>query len=323
MPRGHFRDRPRHLRYRCKYPACPTIAPVQTRHFAQLVGLSALWGASFLFLRIASPLLGPTVMATSRVLLATVTLAALMMLLREPWPWRHWRELSLLALLALSAPFLLYAWAALRLPAGYSALLNTTVVLFGTLASAWHGQDTLSGRKLIGCVIGFVGVALILQLGPVPLDESTLLAALACITAAACYGVSTPLMKKATERMQPLAIATGISAAAFVMLLPAGLWGLPNARFTPTAMGALLVMGVVTSGLAYWLNLRIIRHVSPVAATSPAFLIPVFGVTWGHLFLGETLSSGIFAGGALVLLATALVTGFNPLRGRPVPDPGP
>lgn len=296
---------------------------MKTRHFAQLVGLSALWGASFLFLRIASPLLGPTVMATSRVLLATATLAVVMAALREPWPWRHWRELFRLALLALAAPFLLYAWAALRLPAGYSALLNTTVVLFGTLASAWQGQDTLSGRKLAGCAIGFVGVALILQLGPVPLNGDTLLAALACIAAAACYGVSTPLMKNATGHMQPLAIATGMSAAAFVMLLPAGLWGLPQARFTPTALGALLVMGVFTSGLAYWLNLRIIRHVSPVAATSPAFLIPVFGVTWGHLFLGEALSPGIFAGGALVLLATALVTGFNPLRSRLPVEPAP
>ncbi len=296
---------------------------MKTRHFAQLVGLSALWGASFLFLRIASPLLGPTVLACGRVLLATATLAVVMAALREPWPWRHWRELTLLGLLALTAPFLLYAWAALRLPAGYSALLNTTVVLFGTLASAWQGQDTLSARKLAGCAIGFVGVALILQLGPVPLDASTLAAALACIAAAACYGVSTPFMKQATQRMQPLAIATGISAAAFVMLLPAGLWGLPQAQFTPTAMGALLVMGVFTSGLAYWLNLRIIRHVSPVAATSPAFLIPVFGVTWGHLFLGESLSPGIFAGGALVLLATALVTGFNPLRSRLPVEPAP
>ncbi len=294
---------------------------MKTRHFAQLVGLSALWGASFLFLRVASPLLGPTVMAASRVLLATLTLAALMGLLREPWSWRHWRELFRLGALALAAPFLLYAWAALRLPAGYSALLNTTVVLFGTLASAWYGQDTLSARKLVGCAIGFVGVALILQLGPVEPTAGNLLAALACIAAAACYGVSTPLMKKATEHMQPLAIATGISAAAFVMLLPAGLWGLPQANFTPTAMVAVLVMGVLTSGLAYWLNLRIIRHVSPVAATSPAFLIPVFGVAWGHIFLGEALSLGIFAGGALVLLATALVTGFNPWRRTGVETP--
>jgi len=123
--------------------------------------------------------------------------------------------------------------------------------------------------------------------------------------------------------MQPLAIAAGIHVAAMVLVLPGTLWGLPQARFTAEAMGAVVLMGVVTSGLAYWAHVRIIRHVSPVAAMSPVFMIPVFGVTWGHLFLGEALSPGIFMGGALVLLASALVTGFNPLRRRPVVDPAP
>ena len=298
-----------------------TSNPVQTRHFAQLIALSALWGASFLFLRIASPLLGPLVLAGGRVGLATLTLALIMRWRNQHWPWQHARELLLLGVLSVAVPFLLYAWAALRLPAGYSALLNTTAVLFGTLASAWFKEDTLTARKLLGCLCGFAGVALIVRLGPVRPDAATLAAALACITAAACYGFSTPLMKRATTRMQPLAIAAGIHLASLVLVLPGALWALPQARFTPTALGAMLVLGVITSGLAYWVHLRIIRHVSPVAAMSPAFLIPVFGVTWGHLFLGEAVSPGIFAGGALVLLATALVTGFNPLRGKVVPAP--
>ncbi|MGE0351396.1 DMT family transporter [Hydrogenophaga sp.] len=287
---------------------------MQTRHFAQLVGLSALWGASFMFIRVASPVMGPLVLAGCRVALAGLTLAFIMRGLRQDWPWTHWRELLVLGGLSVAAPFLLYAFAALRLPAGYSALLNTTAVLFGTLASAWFKEDTLTTRKLLGCLCGFAGVALIVQLGPVRPDATTLAAALACVTAAACYGCATPLMKRATTRMQPLAIAAGIHMAAMVLVLPGAFWAWPQARFTPEALGAVLVMGVVTSGLAYWAHLRIIRHVTPVAAMSPAFLIPVFGVTWGHLFLGEELSPGIFAGGALVLLATALVTGFNPLR---------
>jgi len=297
---------------------------VKTRHFAQLIGLSALWGASFMFLRIASPVMGPWVLAGGRVALAALTLALLMRLLRHRWPWAHWKELTLLGALSVSVPFLLYAWAALRLPAGYSALLNTTVVLFGTLSAAWFGQDTLTWRKLAGCVAGAAGVALIVRLGPVQPDWPTLMAALACIGAAFCYGVSTPLMKRATQRIQPLAISASIHVFALLMVLPGALWALPEARFTTPALTAMLVLGVVTSGLAYWAHLRIIRHVSPVAATSPAFLIPVFGVTWGHIFLGEALSPGIFAGGALVLLATALVTGFNPLR-RQVPpvEPAP
>lgn len=295
---------------------------MRTHHFAQLVGLSALWGASFMFIRMAAPVLGPWVLAAGRVSLALLTLAVLMRVLRHPWPWREWRSLMLLGALTVAVPFMLYAWAGLHLPAGYSALLNTTAVLFGTLASAWFKEDTLTLRKLLGCAFGFVGVGLIVRLGPVPLNADTGLAALACMAAAACYGVSTPLMKRATNRMQPLAIAAGIHFMALWFVLPGAVWTLPSADWTPQALTAVAVMGIVTSGLAYWAHLRIMRHVSPVAAMSPTFLIPVFGVTWGHLFLGEALSSGIYVGGALVLVAVALVTGFNPLR-RTVPVEAP
>lgn len=276
-----------------------------------------------MFLRVAAPALGPAVLAGVRVALATLTLAVVMRALRHRWPWQHWRELTLLGFLTVAAPFLLFSWAALQLPAGYSALLNTTAVLFGTLSSAWFKEDTLTARKLLGCLAGFLGVGLIVRLGPVEPTTTTLLAALACVTAAACYGLASPLMKRATTHMQPLAIAAGIHAVSMLMLLPGAALGLPQARFTPTATVSLVVLGVITSGLAYWVHLRIIRHVSPVAAMSPVFLIPVFGVSWGHLFLGEALSPGIFGGGALVLLATALVTGFNPMRRPVVAEPAP
>ncbi|MBL8371479.1 MAG: EamA family transporter [Burkholderiaceae bacterium] len=287
---------------------------MQWRHFSQLVGLSALWGASFLFLRITSPQLGPHVLAATRIGLATLTLAVIMATLRHRWPWRHWRELSLLGALSVAVPFLLYAWAALKLPAGYSALLNSSAVAFGTLASAWMKEDRLTARKMIGCALGFAGVALIVRLGPVEPTPEILLAALACLTAAACYGLSAPLMKRATGHIEPLAIAAGIHLASLAMVLPGAAWTWPQARWSVEAAAVVALLGVLTSGLAFWLNLRVLRHVSAVAAITPAFMIPVFGVTWGHLFLGEPLGSGIWAGGALILAATALVTGFNPVR---------
>lgn len=302
----------------------PTIGAVKTRHFAQLVALSALWGASFMFIRMAAPVMGPWVLAAGRVGLAALTLVLLMSVLRHAWPWKEWRMLAVMALLSVAAPFMLYAWAGLYLPAGYSALLNTTAVLFGTLSSAWFKEDTLTARKLLGCLIGFIGVGLIVRLGPVPLDGTTLVAALACVCAAACYGLATPVMKRATARMQPLSIAAGIHVMALVLVLPGAAWQWPEARFTSATLAATAVLGIVTSGLAYWAHLRIIRNVTPVAAMSPVFMIPVFGVAWGHLFLGEALSPGIFAGGALVLVASALVTGFNPLRRIfGVTDPAP
>jgi drug/metabolite transporter (DMT)-like permease len=285
---------------------------MKTKHFGQLVALSALWGASFMLIRIASPVLGPNVLALLRVGAATITLGILMRVVRHSWPTGHWRELALLGALSVACPFLLFAWAALQLPAGYSALLNSTAVIFGIFASAWLKEDTLTVRKLLGCAFGFAGVALIVGLGPVEPSSKVFLAAAACIAASACYGCSTPLMKRALTRMQPLEIAAGIHALAMLMLVPGAAWSWPQAQFTPAALGAVAVMGVVTSGLAYWAHIRILSHVTPVAAMSPIFMVPLFGVTWGHLFLGEKLGTGMFAGGALVLIASGLITGFNP-----------
>lgn len=285
---------------------------MKAHHFLQLVGLSALWGASFMLIRMASPVLGPNVLAAARIGMATLTLALLMRFTRQAWPRGHGRELSLIGLLSVALPFLLYAWAALRLPAGYSALLNSTAVVFGMFASAWFKEDTLTLRKVVGCLCGFAGVALIVGLGPVQPTWEVALAALACVAASACYGISTPLMKRALGRMEPLQIAAGLHAAAFLMLVPGAIWSAPQAQVTPTALVAVAIMGIVTSGIAYWLHVRILAHVSPVAAMSPTFMIPVFGVAWGHLFLGEALGAGMFTGGALVLVACALITGFNP-----------
>ncbi len=296
---------------------------VSYAQFFQLVGLSALWGASFLFIRVASPLLGPWVMAGLRVFLATLVLAALLKALRHCWPTGHWRELLRLGTTAITVPFLLFAWAALRLPAGYMALINTTAVLFATLTAAWLGDDRLTPAKVLGCGLGFVGVALMVRLGPVEPDAPHLWAALAALGGAASYGLSTPLMKRATQRMEPLAIALGMNAAACLWLLPGAVHQWPSATFNPTALGSVAALGVASSGLASWLHLRLMRHVTPVAAISPAFMIPLFGVTWGHLWLGEALGPGLLAGGLLVLGATALVTGFNPFRRTPSLDAVP
>lgn len=269
-----------------------------------------------MLIRLASPVLGPHVLAAARIGLATLTLAGFMRYTRHAWPQGHWRELAWIGLLSVALPFLLYAWAALHLPAGYSALLNSTAVVFGMFASAWFKEDTLTTRKVLGCVFGFAGVGLIVRLGPVQPTWDVTLAALACVTASACYGVSAPLMKRALVRMQPLQIAAGLHAMAFLMLVPGAVWTLPQAQITPIALVAVIIMGVVTSGVAYWLHVRILAHVTPVAAMSPTFMIPVFGVTWGHLFLDETLGAGLFTGGALVLVACALITGFNPWAKR-------
>ena len=202
---------------------------MKSRHFLQLIALSALWGASFLFLRIASPVLGPQVLATGRVALACVVLLWLMRHLQQTWPGReHAWPLLWLGISTVALPFWLFSWAALRLPAGYSALLNATAVLFGTLAAAAVGEQRLSAGKVLGCVLGFVGVGLIVRLGPVDPNASTIAGALACVAAAACYGISGPFLKRRTAHMEPLALATALHLAALLVMLPGGPWTLPE-----------------------------------------------------------------------------------------------
>ncbi len=288
---------------------------MQARHFLQLLLLSAVWGASFPLIRIAAPAFGPLPMACLRCALAAVVLTVLMRATRQAWPARvHWRALTLLSVLTVVAPFVLFNMAGLVLPAGYSAVLNATAPLFGVLAGALFAQERLTGPKLLGCAIGLGGVALLVRLGPVVPDLPVLLAVLACITASASYGFGAILMKRATMAHQPLPASAAVHVAAtLVLLLPAAATA-PGVQWRPDALIALGVLGTFTSGFMYWISMRLMREIPASAATSSAFMIPMFGVSWGALFLGEPFTLGMLPGVALVLVACALVTGFNPLR---------
>lgn len=290
---------------------------MHARHYLQLVFLSAVWGASFPLIRIAAPAFGPLPMACLRCALAAVVLAALMRVTRQAWPARmHWRAITLLALLTVVSPFVLFNWAGLVLPAGYSAVLNATAPLFGVLAGAMFEQERLTARKLAGCAAGLGGVALLVQLGPVTPDLRVVLAVAACITASAAYGFGAVLMKRATLKHEPLPASAAVHvAAALVLLLPAA-GAAPAVVVRTEAVIALLVLGTFTSGFMYLISMRLMREIPASAATSSAFLIPLFGVTWGGLFLGEPFTVGMLPGVVLVLVACALVTGFHPGRLR-------
>ncbi len=294
---------------------------MQTRHFLQLIALSALWGASFPLLRIASPAFGPWVVAGLRCLMASIVLAVLMLALRERWPSRAaWPRLALLGTVTVVVPFVLFNWAALVIPAGYSAVLNATAPLFGVIGAAAAGEEKLTSRRVLGCATGFAGVALLVQLGPVAVTGQVVLAALACIVAAASYGFGAIMMKRATLLHAPLPASAAVHvAAALILLLPMSI-AAPSTHPTTAAWIAVTVLGTITSGFMYWVSMRLMREIPASAATSAAFMIPLFGVTWGALFLGEEVTLSMLPGGVLVLAATALITGFNPFRATP-PEP--
>lgn len=294
---------------------------MKTRHFLQLISLSALWGASFPLLRYASPLLGPWVVAGMRCLLGATVLSILMFALREKWPARStWPSLAFLSLLTVVTPFVLFNLAALVIPAGYSSVLNATSPMFSVLGAAAVGEEKLTGRRIFGCVLGFAGVALLVQLGPVAVTAPVIWAAMGCLAASASYGFGAILMKRATKNHAPLSASAAVHiAAAAILFIPMGV-AAPSAQVTLGAVLAVAMIGIVTSGFMYWVSMRLMREISASAATSAAFMIPLFGVSWGALFLGEAVTWSMLPGCLLVLAATALITGFNPFRGAP-PEP--
>eukprot|EP01031_Cornospumella_fuschlensis_P027434 gene27434-33137_t len=288
---------------------------MNARHFSQLVLLSAVWGASFPLIRVAAPEYGPIVMACLRCALAALVLGILMRITRQAWPARpHWASLIVLSVSTVVGPFVLHNWAGLVLPAGYSAVLNATAPLFGVLAGTMFSDERLTESKIIGCIAGLAGVALLVGLGPVAMNGAVVLAVLACIAAAACFGFGAILMKRATMTHQPLPASAAVHLAGALVLLPAATVTMPTTQVGADAMVALLLLGTFTSGFMYWISMRLMREIPASAATSSAFLIPMFGVAWGAIFLGEPLSWGLIPGVGLILLASALVTGFNPFK---------
>jgi len=294
--------------------AAAQLGAVKVKYFFQLVALSALWGASFMLTRIAVPALGPNLAAALRMVMATLTLALIMRALRQPWPFAHWRTLFFLGFVGVAGPHILYARSALDLPAGYSALLCVTSVLFGAFASSWLKEEKLTPSKLLGCALGLLGAALLVRLGPVEPTAVLITAAVVCIGGSALSGISTPFLKRATTHLEPLAITAGMHATAVVLMIPGAIHDWPAAQFTTRAVVSVAIMGVATSGLAYWMYLRIMKHIPPMAALSSTFMSTGFGVVWAVIVLNEPTSPAMAAGGALILAACLLVFGLNPLR---------
>ena len=269
----------------------------------RLVALAAIWGASFLFMRVAAPALGAAATAELRMLVAGGALSA--------WfAWRRfnpqWRRLAgqyfLVGAFNSAAPFALYSYAALELPAGAMAVINATSPLFAALLSLVVLGERLAARRLAGLAMGFVGVAFVARPsgGAWP-------AAAAALGAALSYALSAVYLRRWGRDLPARGMAVGTQLAGAALLAPLALAFPPAAAPGPLVWANVLALGLLCSALAYLLYFRLIADIGATHALSVTYLIPVFGVLWGVLFLGESLSPAMLAGGALVIAGTALV----------------
>jgi drug/metabolite transporter (DMT)-like permease len=283
---------------------------VRPADYARLVLLAAIWGGAFVFLRVAAPVLGPAWTAESRVLLGGLALLAWLRFTGfDPELRRHARFYLLIGAVNIAAPFALYSYAAMHAPASLLSIVNATAPIFGLAWSALLRDERVTLRKAAGLALGIAGVALIVQrpdgAATAPQPGPALAAALA---ACCCYGVTGVLMKRFSSGASPRGMAAGNQLAAALVLLPLLPFLPPLAAPTPVVIANVLALALLASGVAFLLYFRLIADVGATRALTVTYLIPLFGVLWGWMFLGETLPAAALAGGALILAGTALVT---------------
>ena len=270
---------------------------------ARLVTLAAIWGASFLFMRIAAPAIGPVATADVRMLIAGGALAGYYAFTGFDAQWRRWwRYYVFIGALNSAAPFLLYGYAALELSVGMMAVLNATSPMWGALLSALMLRERLSVGRIGGLILGVIGVALLSGA-----EASTRgFAILAGLAAAFCYGLTGVVLRRWGRETTARGMAIGTQLMGGVLLLPLLALALPAWPSAPVVL-AVLALGLVCGALAYVLYFRLIADIGATGALTVTYLIPIFGVLWGWLFLGEALSTPIIAGALIVIAGTVLV----------------
>ena len=295
----------------------PTLAPARSSTVVLMfAALSLVWGASFLFMKVAVDSFDPAQVALGRIILGSVTLAAIMTLTRRRWPRerRLWLHMIVVAVFFCIVPFLLFAWAAQSLPSGLSAILNATTPLWTTLvAVVVLPSERMTARRLIG-VIGAVGVAIVMGIWDVvtsPEFTASLPAQLACLGATASYGIALGWMRRfitGTHNHDSVTIASTQMAVAGVLalaLLP--VIGLSPVAWAPAPVLALVALGCLGTGIVYVWNTRVVTEWGAVGASTVTYVIPVVGVALGIIVLGERFTLNELIGAFIVIGGVLLV----------------
>lgn len=291
----------------------------------EFIVLAALWGASFLFMRLGAAEFGPVPTAGLRVGIAALCLLPVFLKAAVWADFRaRWRPILVVGVLNSGLPFLLFSFAVLHIPTGISAILNATVPLTGALVAWLWLKDRPGGSRVLGLVVGFVGVTL-LVLGKSGVDARgvasagghamSLMAMGACLLATLSYGIAASFTKRYLSGVNPLASATGSQIGAALALLLPMLWWWPTQAVSTGAWAAVVALAVLCTSIAYILYFHLIERAGPAKALTVTFLIPVFALVYGALFLGEAVSAWMVGCGLVIVCGTALSTGLVRVRG--------
>lgn len=284
---------------------------------AALLLLGALWGASFLFMRMGAAQFGSMALAGMRAIGAAICSIPLLMSRERLVELRaNWRSVTLIGLSNSALPFVLFSYAAQSLPSGLSAIFDAIAPLL-VAASGWLWLgERLNATQASGLVIGMTGVVWLIggSMGFGHGGAAVGWAMAACVGANVCYTFGAHYSHRRVQSVSPLTIAIGSQVAAAIMLLPFTVWLWPATSPSMQAWVAMFGLASGCTSLAYVLFYRLLARIGSTRSMAVLYLIPVFGVVWGAMFLRESITVAMAGGCAVILLGVALTTGMVKLR---------
>ncbi len=310
------------------------------RDLVLLLVLGAMWGSSFLFIKVAVVEVPPTFVVAARLFFSVLTLLAALPLLGRlvgestgaiPQAARLWRPLLVLGLFNAALPFFVISWGTQFLPSGTAAILNSTVPLFTALLALtlpWFAGERLGALGTAGLLLGIVGVGVLvggfggLVEGFSGTRSKALTGTVAILAGSASYAVG-GLYARYSMKDVPVAVsAVGQSAGGFVLVLPFAAFALPERLPNLHVIGALAGLGVIGTGFSLLLYFRLIANVGPTRTSTVTYLVPVWALLYGALLLGEGITARSVLGLVLILAGVAGVSGiFRLPRSKPPPLP--
>lgn len=269
------------------------------RTSGELLALGAIWGGSFLFMRIAALDFGPFPLVLTRMLLGALVLSPFLWKARRALTARHVGRLFIAGAISSAIPFALFAWGAERAPAGVGAIANSMTVLFSALVAFAFFGEKIGTRKALALLAGFVGVV-VLASGRTA-GDNVAMAAIAGAAASLSYGIAGNYIKRYLADLPPVAVASGSLAAGALLVAPLAVHAWPATPIPLHSWAAAAALGVLCTGIAYAFYFRLIQRIGAPRAAVATYIVPIFGVAWAWIFLAEPLTSSMAIGGAIIL----------------------
>ena len=284
---------------RGSHPRIPARPGRDWRTPLELVLAAALSGSSFLFLRIAAPMFGPAPVIDLRLLIGALLVTPSLWRSRLQLAAAGWWKLVSIGALNILFPLLLFAWSSERAPAGVNAIVFSMAVPFTALTAFLFFGERMGSRRVAGMLSGLVGVV-VLACGNL-LGAGTGAAVAAGTLATLLYGAGANLVRQQFRDIPATALVAALLASNALLLVPLAIWTWPSTPISIGAWSSVLALGSLGTSVVYVLYFRLIQRIGAPGAATIAYLAPVFGVLWAWLALGEALTPGMAAGGALIL----------------------